>query len=255
MRRFILFGVALIASALMPAGGSAHTAQTAISISAQTANKPVGSLVWATYGKTATISGTTADGQAGTTVELQKSAFPFSSAFTTIGQAQTGDGGAFTFTAKPTVATHYRVVLAADATSQSSVVTVYVAPHWINLPSGSCAGLSCHRHFANTIVYPPAAAKREGAKRVYFYFAVRYGSQTIPPSRTRLVKTGRQSSLGGDRYRAGFSVTFPTVKAYYFLWDICTKDTEARDGLGLPGHHHCGGRSIPYSAIQQGYLG
>ena len=254
MRRVLFFGLAVVVGALLPAAGSAGTAGTAISISVKTANNPVGGLVWVEYGKTAEISGTTSDGQAGTSVELQASVFPFGSGFKPLAQALTGAGGTYSFRAKPTLATRYRVVLVSDATSQSSVATVYAAAHLITRPSGRCAtGPSCRLHFAAEIVYPAAVAKREAAKPIYDYFGVHYGSQTIPPGRIRLVQTGRQRRRGG-RYVVGFSVTFPTVTAYYYTWEICTKDTEARDGLGLPGHHKCGARFLTHSAIQ-GYVG
>lgn len=242
-------------SALVPTAGSARTSTTTISISAQTANNPVGGLVWATYGKTATLSGATSDGLAGTTVELQKSTFPYTSGFTAVGQTQTGDGGSYSFTSTPTLATRYRVVLASDSTTQSPVATVYVGANWINLPTKACSGFSCHKRFGNHIVYPAAVARREGAKRAYYYFGVRYGSQSIPPARVRRVKTGHLHRLRGNTYKTSFSVTFSTVQAYYYEWVICTKDTESTDGLGLPGRHGCGGRSISYAAIQKGYIG
>jgi hypothetical protein len=39
---------------------------------------------------------------------------------------------------------------------------------------------------------------------------------------------------------------------YNFLPGLCTKDTEATDGLGLPGHHGCGNSKISATV---GYLG
>lgn len=255
MRKLLLVGFALLAGGLLPGGGQARLAATPITIGVQTSNRPVGGLTWATYGTTAQISGTSADGQAGATVDLQETTFPFGAGFKTVGQTATDSSGSFSFTTKPAIATRYRVVLDSDPTSMSPVITVYVGAHWINLPTRTCAVFVCHKHFANTIVYPAAVAKREAAKRAYYYFGVRYGSQTTPPTRVKLVKTGRLRHLSGTRYRAGFSVTFSTVQAYYYEWVICTPDTESRDGLGLPGHHHCGGRSIPYSAIRQGYIG
>jgi len=39
---------------------------------------------------------------------------------------------------------------------------------------------------------------------------------------------------------------------YNFLQHICTKDTESKDGIGLPGHHHCGTRSFSTKTV---YLG
>lgn len=61
------------------------------------------------------------------------------------------------------------MALVSDPNSQSPVVTVYVAANSINRPTKQCSGFSCHKHFGNRVVYPAAAAKYEGAKRVYFY--------------------------------------------------------------------------------------
>ena len=36
--------------------------------------------------------------------------------------------------------------------------------------------------------------------------------------------------------------------AYDWDWDACSKDTEAEDGIGLPGHHGCGDERILDSA-------
>jgi hypothetical protein len=49
------------------------------------------------------------------------------------------------------------------------------------------------------------------------------------------------------------AITFPTPGAPYHYWVICAKDTGAADGLGLPGHHHCGDHAIPYPAFS-GYV-
>lgn len=39
---------------------------------------------------------------------------------------------------------------------------------------------------------------------------------------------------------------------YAWNWNTCSKDTEAEDGIGLPGNHGCGSKSVPASAV---YLG
>lgn len=249
MRRLMLVGLVVLVAASVPASGAARTTSTSISITAQTANQPIGGLVYAIFGKKATISGNTADALSGETVDLQESVFPFSSDFKTVAHTTTGSGGAYSFTTKPSLATRYQVVLASDPTSLSPVVTVYVGAHWISLRSRPCSGSTCHEHFGVRIVYPAAVAKREGRKRAYFYLGTHYGS---PPARVKLVSTGRQHRHGHS-YRTGFSVAFPST--VYWQWEICTKDTESHDGLGLPGHHHCGKRSISLSAIQQGWIG
>lgn len=255
MRRTTLLALVLVASAFLPSAGHAGRSSVEISISAKTANKPVDHFTWLTSGKPARITGAILGGQAGTQVELQESLFPFDGDFSTIDQATTGDGGAYSFTAKPEFATRYRVVLVSDPTSASPILTVYVSPHWSTIDGGRCTtGLTCRLHVVVQAVYPPTAAKHEAAKPAYFYFGVRYGSQTIHPTRLRLVGTASQVAEGGYRYRATFSFTFSTAQAYRYDWQICTKDSESVDGLGLPGRHHCGSRAFA-PAASQGYLG
>jgi len=40
--------------------------------------------------------------------------------------------------------------------------------------------------------------------------------------------------------------------AYNWNWTSCNQDTEAQDGMGLPGRHGCGARRVDVSAS---YLG
>ena len=238
-----------------PTSGEARISGTAIAISVQTSNKPVGGLTWATFGSTAQISGTTADGQAGTDLELQQSVFPFNAEFSSVGQTTTGAGGAYSFTTKPSVATRYRVVLASDATSTSKAVTVYVAAHWINHSTRSCSGFSCTKHSRTR----SSSRRRSPSVKLGNARTSTSASATAPnprrPPASSWFKTGRLRHLHGARYGTGFRVTFSTPQAYYYEWAICTKDTETKDGLGLPGHHHCGAPSIRNSAIRKGYLG
>jgi hypothetical protein len=188
----------------------------------------------------------------GVTVELQASTFPFTAGFATVAQTTTGVGGSFDFTSQQTLATQYRVVLASDPATQSSAVTVYVLTNTSTAGGGiyrTCRRSGCHKHFQNTPVFPAAVASLEGAKRAYYYFGIRYTAlgQT-PPHYLKLVKIGRLHQLDATQYRTGFSVNLPKRSpkgnAYHYTWAICTKDTESQDGLGFPGHHHCGARRI-----------
>ena len=59
--------------------------------------------------------------------------------------------------------------------------------------------------------------------------------------------------LGRDEFTLTVSFAFTVGNdAYHFYWETCSKDTEAQDGLGLPGAHNCGAASIP---VPPGYLG
>jgi len=235
---------------LVAVGGAQARSTAAISIAVTTNNKPVGGLQLATYGIPARITGTVGAGQSGVAVVLQASKFPFKAAFAAVGHATTAGGGAYSFSPKPTIATHYRVALASDPTSTSRTVTVYV----VNADTSSfgCAagpnGPVCNLRVKAVSIYPPAEAAKEGAKTVYFYVGVGYGPQTQHAARLNLVTTGSQRRVGSNRYQVNFGYSFPTPQAYHYNWVTCSKDTEPVDGYGLPGHHHCGDRTIPYPA-------
>jgi hypothetical protein len=257
MRRFIVAGSALASVLVLSGGGQARTA-TAISIHAKTSIKPFEHMVLDIYGKPATISGTVANGPPGATVQLQGSTFPYTSGFSVLAQSTTVAAGAYSFKTKPVLATRYRVVLVAEPASVSPTITVYLTPPFFNASKGRCPSAPrCRRNFAADIVYPPAVVQKEIGKRVYFYFGIRYGSASIPPKRLRRIGTGRQREVGATRYRMGFTITFatPAARGYRYQWSVCIKDTEAKDGLGLPGHHHCGDRFLRYSDVENGYVG
>ena len=235
MRRLIPVGFAVAASVLLPAGGFARTAETTISISAQTADTPSAvspgrpPASGPDLGQHVGRAGGDGRGVAEEQLPLQRGVHgcrpdPDRRRRFLLVYGQADSRHAFTgwHSSWP-------------RSSQSSAVTGFVAANWINLPARTCSGFSCHKQFGNRVVFPAAVARHESAKRVYFYFGVRYGSQTTPPTRVRLEGTGRLHKVHGHTYRTGFSVTFSTVRAYYYEWVICTRDSEARDGLGLPG--------------------
>ena len=251
MGRGALLGIALV---LALASGAQGRSITTISIAVTTGNQPVGSLVYATYGSPATVAGAVEGAQAGTAVALQANTFPFTSGFSTVGQTTTGSGGAYTFSPKPSLATEYRVELASDPTSVSAAATVYVTSRGVSVnPPCVSHGPFCTLHIGANYTYPPAVATQEGAKPQYVYLGVRYGTSAVHASKITLRLTARQQR-SGSLFRVRVAISFPTPGSpYHYNWVICAKDTEAADGLGLPGHHHCGDRSIPYPLFN-GYV-
>jgi hypothetical protein len=73
-----------------------------------------------TFGKTATISGTTA---ANTTVTLRGDAYPFNNSFGRVATTTSNAAGAYSFTVKPDASTHYRTDV---KKAQSQVVPLAV---------------------------------------------------------------------------------------------------------------------------------
>jgi hypothetical protein len=247
MRRLALIGTALV---LVAVGGAQAQSPTPISISA--GKYSIGGLVATNYGTPVQITGRVGNGQAGVAVVLQASTFPFAG-FSAVGHAMTAAAGGYTFSARPALATRYRVALTSDPASTSHTVTVYVLPSIVVVNPPCANGQQCVLHVGVDAIYPPAVAVREGAKPAYFYLGVRNGSSTLHPSRLNLIQTGSQHRVSGNRFSVRFTTSFPTPRAYHDNWWVCTKATEAADGLGLPGHGHCGDRSIPYP-IPPGYI-
>jgi len=242
MRRMALIGMAL---ALVASASAEADSAGVITITVTTDRAPTGGLFVGTFGKPAHLRGTVATGTAGTALVLEAS--PFKTAgFSEVAHARTTAGGAYTFSPKPTLATRYRVVLADDPSSTSPVVSVYVGSRDIH-DYGCANGPVCNLHVGDTLVYPPSVAAREGAKKMYFYVGVVSSSQATVP-RVKLVATGPQHRVGSSRFRLDFSYSFPTPGPYRYNWVACTRDTERVDGFGLPGHHHCGDRTIAYPA-------
>jgi hypothetical protein len=73
-----------------------------------------------TFGASATVSGTTA---ANTAVTLRSDAYPFNNAFGRVATTTSNAQGAYSFTVKPDMSTHYRVEL---KKAQSQVVSLAV---------------------------------------------------------------------------------------------------------------------------------
>ena len=93
------------------------------------------------------------------------------------------------------------------------------------------------------------------AKRRYLYLGynlVPAGETASYPATMPLDTTGTISSpqrIAADAYRVTISYSYDVGNdasaAYYGL---CSKQTEAQDGIGLPGPSACGAQSIPSSA-------
>jgi hypothetical protein len=199
------------------------------------------------YGTGVALSGLA---QAGSRVVLQADPFPFTSGFHTVATAKASGSGGFHVLVRPTHATRYRAMLAGVA---SRVITVYVTPR----DTSTCNICGASRPGTYTAVledawqYPPGPIEASGPE--YVYYGLHAGSTAVPA--IHLVETVRLMRLAGNRLsgRASFRVRFPN---YQFHWNYvtCYRDAESRDGIGLPGHHHCGDSSLTVAEYKS-YVG
>jgi len=267
MRPWRAVMTAAVASGLALAGtGSAmaepSTAPT-LTISAHSLLKPVTHDVFVVYnnGKFGRVSikGAITNATSGEVAALYAQQFPFKSAFAPVsGQTLTLSGTSpesYAFTATPTVATEYIVEILPSSTSTTPVatsgkVTVYVVTDQRLTGGQTCSRPVCHETFRIVTHLASSGYGRESVKKWYFYFGLKLSrtGEPAPPkwlylsSHVRISKSRRISATAFAR-TVTFSFTINN-DGYYFNFNLCSQDTESKDGINLPGHHGCGAKKI-----------
>lgn len=255
----VVAGTAMAAqlAVIAPAKAAAPT----ITIAATSEIKPVTGDVFVVYhvsaASSAKVHGTITGGAAGEVAALYAQPFPYKKAGArvasiTLKTAKT----AYSFTVKPTLATHYAVKLFASGTATAPVASSAArAVYVVNLQTTSapqkCSRPVCHETFHVDTFVPPSALKVEMAKHLYPYFGLSLSAKTIPkPPKWLYLNGGHPTVTKSRRISASefentltFSFTIGNDGATYFP-DFCTKDAVTANGLGLPGRHSCGVRKI-----------
>jgi hypothetical protein len=206
---------------------------------------------------TATISGSVSGATSGEVAELYTQAFPFKSKPAASGKTLALNGSAsqtYTFTDKPTVATRYTVRVLPSSSSTSAVATsasetVYVVTNKDTHESFKCPRPLCHETARITVKLPASAYKTESGKKIYFYLAVKL-SATGSPGTIRTLKltkatVSKSKKLSATEFQRTITFSFRIgndAASWEFAW--CSKDTESKDGVNLPGHHGCGDKKI-----------
>jgi hypothetical protein len=251
---------------------SVTTAPT-VSISAQSRFKPVTGDVYVYYaaGKYSdvTIKGDISGATTGDVAVLYAQQWPYKKKPVQVprehvGLVVTGSSAvSYSFTASPGLATRYSVEVLASLSSTtelggSKVVNVYVLANESASAFQKCARPTCHETWHLYEVVPPSTYKAESGKRMYFYFGLDL-STTGEPGPPRWLYLDHSASISKVRRisRSKFERTitwsFRIGNDGYYWWPAaCTKDSESRDGLNLPGSHSCGNRRIPRTIA---YLG
>ena len=94
--------------------------------------------------------------------------------------------------------------------------------------------------------------KTESRKKIYLYLAVGYPNL---PGRWTLDKGATASKvkkINSGEFEVRLSFYIRVHGFTRWLPTSCTKDTESKDGMGLPGHHGCGNKHI---SIKTKYIG
>lgn len=250
-------------------GGQAVTPKpTALHVAARSATEPETGDVWTVYGLPgeggAQIYGTIRGAVSGEVARLYAQPFPFSAAPKRVGSLvrlhPKGKAGraSYSFQVTPGLATRYRVKVfqsrsATVALGSTAITTVYVASGFSSsAPLASCHRPVCHETVTGNMLVPAQAMSTEISKPVYAYLGLslaKSGTPAAPPA-LELGAGGAHVStklISATEYQITVTFTFSVGKTggYKWAWNVCTKDTESQDGIGLPGSHGCGAKTIP----------
>ena len=241
-------------------------AKPGVSIVVKTALPTVTGDTWVVYKggakySTATIKGQVTGAKAGQVAELFASQFPYKTGFKKAAALTlNGTTNTYTFRARPTLATRYKVELRASARASSPLLTsptrtVYVSSAAYFITRTSCHPPVCHLTAKFRILVPPSTFTREHNKTWLPYFGLLHVNR-LP--KTLYLRAGNGRAVAGPKLSPdGFNLTL-TFRfrigngPYGWYFEFCHKDTESADGLGLPGHHQCGAKRISRFATYVG---
>ena len=157
----------------------------------------------------------------------------------------------YSFNVTPSIATQYKVQVTGTDTAVSDTAPVYVTEGGRSAGgSEHCGQTTCRFSFRLYVLLPASALRTEISKHWYQYVAV--GHPRLPKDYTLSTAStaSKATKISSGEYMRRLTFVFPRngVPAI----QACVKDTESRDGMGLPGHHGCGDKHVSLSAI---YLG
>jgi Protein kinase domain len=263
----IILAAAALTIGLLSGGGPGLASTATLPISVKSALSAVSGDVYVVYvgGKQASaeIYGEIKKAANGEVARLYAQQFPYKSAPARVTSAvlhPAGTTARYQFQVTPTLATRYRVELFQSSTAStplatSGVATIYVVIYRTTERLQTCSRPVCHESLQVTYLVPPSALQAEMSKPQYLYFGVNLASGAEPSAPQSLqLGAGNGQVTGPRRISASefsYTVTFTFQvgsDAYHFGWRVCTKATEASDGIGLPGHRDCGDGLIPTTA-------
>ena len=199
---------------------------------------------------------TTATNDTATLLAKPFGARKFTKAGTPVTLAPVSGAASYSFNVTPSLATQYKVQVSGTDTATSGVATVYVT-EGASIPNAHVrvhrSGNTIKFSFRLYVVLPKSALKHEIGKHWYDYLAVGY--PRIPkfaPLDKRATVSKATKVNSGEFFRT-FTYSFRLRHNNPNPDPIeCVKDTESKDGMGLPGHHGCGAKRVRTSVL---YLG
>jgi hypothetical protein len=266
--------VAVIASGVLRKPAPKPPAKLpAFPIAARSALPPVSGDVWVMYQGTADaqarLYGEVKDPARGYVARLYAQPFPYTARPALVASVvlhPKGKHARYAFRVTPELATRYHVSVfpgrkSADSLASSPTATVYVAPSVSRSSAQACHRPTCHESLTLNVFVPPAAIATELTEPWYTYFGLSLSKSPAKPPAPSVLLLGEGGphasaphAVSSDEFVVSVTFSFGLGKkgGYTWLWDACVPGSVAADGLGLPGSHGCGAKSIP---VAHSYLG
>jgi Protein kinase domain len=268
--------VAVVATGVLrrPAAPKPPPKLPAFAIAAKSTLPPVSGDVWVTYqgaaAANAQLSGEIKDAARGYVARLYAQPFPYTAKPDPVASVvlhPKGKKAPYLFQVTPAVATRYQVSVFQSRTGRRSLAssptaTIYVVPSVSHGSARACRRPTCHETFTLNVLVAAQAIGTEVTKPWYTYFGLHLSkSPAKPPAAPTVLQLGAGGphvsaprQVSGDEFVVTVTFSFPIGKknGYTWQWAACTQSSVGLDGIGLPGGHGCGGKTIP---VVHSYLG
>jgi hypothetical protein len=245
-------------SGAMPAFAAATPT---ITVAARSEFRPVSKDVFVAFhdggAAQAELSGKVTGGVPGTDVlRLLAQPFPFKKPAVRVQAQGIAANGKYAFLVKPSIATRYTVELFSSTSATSKLAagprkTIFVVAGGSASAPKKCGRPVCTEVFHLKVVLPPSAIARESHKHWFVYLGLHLSAGSKLPSEPKTLTlhtntiVAKPTKVSATTYRTAVKFSFRVGNdSYRLLWTSCTKDTAAKDGVGLPGHHGCGNKTI-----------
>ena len=207
----------------------------------------------------ATISGAITGATTGNVVKLYAQPFPYKHAAKAVA---TGTFAAtYSFKVKPTIATRYYAALEVSPAPVNSVTrTVYLTSGARVTTKRDCSsGPVCRPQYRLYVFLPAALIKPYVSRHWYTYLGVSRSTTSRYPPWPKWLYLDKKATV--SRPRRITAIEYERTVGFSFWvgndsvrwsFQVCARDSEARDGVGLPGRHGCG---IHRVSAKVAYLG
>ena len=208
----------------------------------------------------AKISGDTTGAAAGTVVKLYAQPFPYKHPAKAVA-SKTLSTSSYSFSVKPAIATRYYAALEVSPAPVNSVTTtVYLTSGARVTTKRDCSsGPVCRPQYRLYVFLPAALIKPYVSKHWYTYLGVSRSTTSKYPPWPKWLYLDKKATV--SRPRRITAIEYERTVGFSFWvgndsvrwsFQVCAQDSEARDGVGLPGHHGCGVHRVSASVA---YLG